>query len=86
MVAPNERTDAVKGSIAGVYPGAVIDNLENNRRFMVTEDGEFLSCPTRDGQKFLTIIDSNCIAHTCPQRIWIDCLACVYNLCWLCCR
>jgi hypothetical protein len=48
-VASNERADAVKGSIVGVYPGAVIDNLENNRRFMVTGDGEFLSCPTRDG-------------------------------------
>ncbi len=45
MVAPNERADAVEGSIVGVYAGVIIDNFKNNRRFMVTEDGEFFELP-----------------------------------------
>jgi hypothetical protein len=45
MVAPGERTDAIEGSIVGVYPGVIIDNLKNDRRFLVAEDGEFIELP-----------------------------------------
>jgi hypothetical protein len=44
-VPPGERTDAVEGSIVGVQPGVIIDNLKNDRRFMVAEDGEFIKLP-----------------------------------------
>jgi hypothetical protein len=40
-----ERIDAVEGSIVGVMPGVVIDNLANNKRFQVMESGEFLELP-----------------------------------------
>jgi hypothetical protein len=45
MVAPGERTDAIEGSIVGVYPGVIIDNLKNDKRFLVAEDGEFIELP-----------------------------------------
>jgi hypothetical protein len=44
-VPPGERIDAVEGSIVGVQPGVIIDNLKNDRRFMVAEDGEFIELP-----------------------------------------
>lgn len=44
-VPPGERSDAVEGSIVGITPGVVIDNLKNDKRFIVTEDGELVELP-----------------------------------------
>jgi hypothetical protein len=40
-----ERAEAVEGNIVGVQPGAVIDSIQNGKRFLVLEDGEFAELP-----------------------------------------
>ena len=52
-----ERIDAVEGSIVGVQPGVIIDNLKNDRHLWSLRMANLLSCPTKDGQPFLTTID-----------------------------
>jgi hypothetical protein len=44
-VPPGERTDAVEASIVGIQPGVIIDNLKNDKRFIVAEDGELVELP-----------------------------------------
>ena len=44
-IPPGERSDAVEGSIVGIKPGVVIDNLKNDKRFIVAEDGELVELP-----------------------------------------
>jgi hypothetical protein len=44
-VPKGERAEAVRGNIVGVQPGAVIDSIQNGKRFLVLEDGEFAELP-----------------------------------------
>jgi hypothetical protein len=44
-VPPGARVDAVEGTIVGVQPGVIIDSIENNKRFLVAQDGDLVELP-----------------------------------------
>jgi hypothetical protein len=57
-VPPGERIDAVEGSIVGVQPGVIIDNLKKIDALWSLRMANLLSCPTKDWQPFPTTTDS----------------------------